>query len=57
MDPYRTFLIGFCTGLTTVVAIMKSMLILNIDMWIFLLPVITPAVCAALTSQEDDGKT
>lgn len=57
MDPYRAFLIGFCAGLTIVIAVMKSMLILNIDMWILLLPMITPAVCAALISQEDDGKT
>lgn len=57
MDRYRFFLTGVCTGIAIVTMAMKLMCVIDIELWILLLPVITPAACAALISLEEDEKT
>ncbi len=57
MDRYRFFLTGVCTGIAIVTMAMKLMRVLDIELWILMLPVITPAACTALICLKKDGKT
>lgn len=50
---YSCFLIGLCTGTVLVMIIMKLMLVVNIPIWLLILPVITPAVCAVICHVEE----
>ena len=57
MDRYEFFLTGICTGMAIVMMVMKLMLVIDIDLWLLMLPLITPAACAVLISLEEDEKT
>lgn len=55
MDRYEFFLTGICTGMAIVMMVMKLMLVIDIDLWLLMLPLITPAACAVLIGLEGDG--
>lgn len=40
-----------------VMMVMKLMFVLDIGLWLLMLPLITPAACAVLISLEEDEKT
>ena len=57
MGRYGFILTGICTGMAIVMMVMKLMFVLDIGLWLLMLPLITPAACAVLISLEEDEKT